>query len=1461
MLTGKPNQKAQQAEEYLGRDDYYLGTPGYWRGKLAETLGLPSGSEVKKVEFSNLLRGYDQNEIPLVQNAGQDHRNAGSDLTFHAPKSLSLLAFSDSRLKTAFHTALHNTLDYAEEEFIQTRHKKEGDISYEKTKNAAFAIFEHKTSRELDPLLHAHCLMINMTLDSRGKFMSIHNTIFENYKLHLGQFFRNQLALEVQKLGYQIYFPEQKELRGKGFFEIQGVTRDVIDDFSKRSKQVKKKVEYLRNLSFRDIQKGDGKLDEWAADRIDWQITEKVMDAEREKEAAKRVALRLAPNQGFPENYRDLLAQEIEILKESREERAKLKKLTAKQVDELIAMNRSRPDYPEQVGQEAEALKTSDEKVYAKWGDVELAALATTKSRVSKREVENEYVVEQINSTLKKRGLALDGLVTLAQAEPPTKLNDTTPKDAIMAVVADATQREVAFTKEDITRDAMRLTLGRYSATEVVAAFDRLVKVGELSPLRTVVKGRLPEEVNIYTTPELKAMEAENINLCRNSKTNIQIDPQISESVIAEEDQRLIEENGFGFTPGQKKGIRQIVETGRQFSVIQGDAGTGKSFSIFYARQLLEKHGYNVRGLAPTGKAADELHSAAEIEATATLHKMLQDPKKYNLEKGNEAFIVDESSMADSRIINKLLKVAKDYDAKVVFVGDRKQFAAVGAGRFFLDLQDKTDVDITVMEDVIRQKTEQTKGIVKAISSKKVDAAFSLLSGFTPVNFDQSRIENYRPGQMLSLDRSIPEIPVKRPEGGAVRVTAVGENSLTISYKSYGRDIEVEINPKTAHTAYTVYTPNDTYKNCIQIIQDSQARLQAVADDYINCNNTGKNALVITATNNERRELNTLIREILVAQDKVEEVGEFSLLEPTNVGKFIFADSFQPGQFIKGLPQLKVDNKYEYGEIIGIDQNQNRLKIRNVKTNEKFTVDPSKYAAKTFSVFNQAPTKLGINERITFLKNVWLPDSAGQPVNVCNGQLATITALDKQGNITVKMESGKDVRFNLNEYNQLTTAYALSSHKSQGMTIDKLIWQANTETEISTNSFYVAITRCKYDVAVYTDDIDRLQKKAKQEQEKYSTLEDDYDQDDPVQERQQEINAEKVVDKEQESNKGLEQNKAVESEIAAVRDKVVDRASSGIPNPLDYIVNSKAITPDMVDEISKIDKMLSDRNIVLPEKTYDIMIKKPFNDAKTNVEKEDAGKKAAMFVLAIEHEMNRKGIKVIVNEKPVKWAVNNHEKLEKQIAVSKEHKVQIGQVMGIRPDGTEGPLAVMYRQLDEFNERNPENSTYKYSVSQYKSVEGKDAEGKNQRFDCMVSVDFKEDVRMQHLKFTPDGKCLGWMKDKNGGAVFGNTDVQKSIPAVKDGKPLQAQLRDVNGSAIFNKDNSPMMINKNIPAVYIGTQGVATELVVRNSTVRVLVNEKIIYNAQSQLENDPNYGRGFDRGGRRVAASALRTDF
>jgi len=150
MLSGVISLSAGRAVKYYDRDNYYLEHEGYWYGKFAKLRKL--SGVVEKKHFSNILQGKDpRTEAELVPNAGKKDRCAGSDLTFSAPKSVSALYFKDERLMAAFDVAVQRTLDYIEREFVQTRRKKRGKTSYHKTGNAAFAVFNHLTSRELDP--------------------------------------------------------------------------------------------------------------------------------------------------------------------------------------------------------------------------------------------------------------------------------------------------------------------------------------------------------------------------------------------------------------------------------------------------------------------------------------------------------------------------------------------------------------------------------------------------------------------------------------------------------------------------------------------------------------------------------------------------------------------------------------------------------------------------------------------------------------------------------------------------------------------------------------------------------------------------------------------------------------------------------------------------------------------------------------------------------------------------------------------------------------------------------------------------------------------------------------------------------------------------------------------------------------------------------------------------------------
>jgi conjugative relaxase-like TrwC/TraI family protein len=74
----------------------------------------------------------------------------------------------DERVHDAHDRAVRKALTYTEEHFSEARITCQGVTETVKTKNLVIAAFEHNTSRELDPQLHTHAVVMNMTMRKDG---------------------------------------------------------------------------------------------------------------------------------------------------------------------------------------------------------------------------------------------------------------------------------------------------------------------------------------------------------------------------------------------------------------------------------------------------------------------------------------------------------------------------------------------------------------------------------------------------------------------------------------------------------------------------------------------------------------------------------------------------------------------------------------------------------------------------------------------------------------------------------------------------------------------------------------------------------------------------------------------------------------------------------------------------------------------------------------------------------------------------------------------------------------------------------------------------------------------------------------------------------------------------------------------------------------------------------------------
>ncbi|WP_052050835.1 MobF family relaxase [Leptolyngbya sp. KIOST-1] len=241
-MLSTSNLSAAQAETYYTHEDYYSAEeaahPTKWVGKGAASLGL--AGVVNQQEFSQMLSGQAPDGRSLTGKVvDPEKRRAATDFTFSAPKSVSIAALvqQDERVLEAHHQAVAKAISVLEERYAQTRISTEAGRTKVTTGNIAAAVFTHATSREAEPQLHSHCVVMNATQLADGRWFSLSNeAAIANQKL-LGQIYQNELAVALKQQGYQI------EPKAHGQFELVGYSPELLKAFSTRRQQILKLIE------------------------------------------------------------------------------------------------------------------------------------------------------------------------------------------------------------------------------------------------------------------------------------------------------------------------------------------------------------------------------------------------------------------------------------------------------------------------------------------------------------------------------------------------------------------------------------------------------------------------------------------------------------------------------------------------------------------------------------------------------------------------------------------------------------------------------------------------------------------------------------------------------------------------------------------------------------------------------------------------------------------------------------------------------------------------------------------------------------------------------------------------------------------------------------------------------------------------------------------------------------------
>ncbi len=198
------------------------------------------------------------------------------------------------------------------------------------------------------------------------------------------------------------------------------------------------------------------------------------------------------------------------------------------------------------------------------------------------------------------------------------------------------------------------------------------------------------------------------------------------------------EKRGLVLSGEQRRALLHITD-GRDLGLVIGYAGTGKSAMLGVAKEAWEYAGFEVRGIALSGIAAENLESGSGITSRTIASLEHQWAQGREILGSNHVLVIDEAGMVGSRQLERVLSEAERRGAKVVLVGDPEQLQAIEAGAAFRSLSERhPHVEIT---DIRRQREAWQRDATRHLATGRTDEALDVYQGHGMVHAEQTRDE------------------------------------------------------------------------------------------------------------------------------------------------------------------------------------------------------------------------------------------------------------------------------------------------------------------------------------------------------------------------------------------------------------------------------------------------------------------------------------------------------------------------------------------------------------------------------------------------------------------------------------------------------------------------------------------------------------------------------------------------
>lgn len=267
-------------------------------------------------------------------------------------------------------------------------------------------------------------------------------------------------------------------------------------------------------------------------------------------------------------------------------------------------------------------------------------------------------------------------------------------------------------------------------------------------------------------------------------------------------------------------------------------------------------------------------------------------------------------------------------------------------------------------------------------------------------------------------------------------------------------------------------------------IADVQQRIAAIAKSYAS---SPENTIVVSPDNASRRQINQAVRSELQALGTVStEDHSLRVLAPrsdmTGADR-TWAARYAVGDVLyypRGSQDIGIE-KQSYTKVTSTQPQDNMLSVQKA---DGTTISYNPARLYGVSVYRELEREFAIGDRLGFT-------APSKELGVANRDLGTVQQIGNDGQLTVKMDNGKLVRFDPKLMRHLDHGYAVTSHSSQGLTADRVLINIDSRIHrdlINERFAYVSVSRAAHDAQIFTDAAPFLSRNLQHTVDKHSAL-------------------------------------------------------------------------------------------------------------------------------------------------------------------------------------------------------------------------------------------------------------------------------------------------------------------------------------------------------------------------------------